>query len=282
MTMLVLACFGALLALGSPGSAAFIRQSFSPLAIGSTIATLLSIVSAANTIQFINYCPYDLFYWTVGPKGSGYDGKDYEALTILANSISYHGMVNTQALGGGIALKLRDIPKYEVAPAGILQVEYNLEPSTNSIWYDLSAIDCNHVLGPESPSFCPLIGGGIKVYVPGAHEGNCPPAWCGAEGCHSVYTKHGSWKGEPTFRCDAGVDVVVEICTERPGPRTFNRNHKVPKSDDPYPKTMAGKVTKDGRCGAQSELGATCFGYGHSNCCSGTYLFSYRSQKPKS
>ncbi|KAJ4310842.1 hypothetical protein N0V94_008246 [Neodidymelliopsis sp. IMI 364377] len=121
------------------------------------------MVSAANTVKLINHCPYDLYAWTVGPAKTGYDGEDYQALTVPANSEVHHGMINSEALGGGISLKLRDLPKYEVAPAGILQVEYHLEPSTNSVWYDLSAIGCNLAHGPESPWFCPLIGGGIEV-----------------------------------------------------------------------------------------------------------------------
>ncbi|KAF1351588.1 hypothetical protein EJ07DRAFT_183742 [Lizonia empirigonia] len=87
-----------------------------------------------------NYCPYDLYFWTVGPAGSGFNSTNQEALTIPANSLTVHG-TNTEAIHGGISLKIRDLPRYQVAPAGIIQVEYNLVPSKNDIWYDLSAID---------------------------------------------------------------------------------------------------------------------------------------------
>lgn len=111
-----------------------------------------------------------------------------------------------------MALKIRDLPHYEVAPAGIVQVEYNLEPSRDALWYDLSVIDCDHSLGPGDPSFCPLVGGGIKMHIPGAEEGACPPAWCREGKCENTYERHGSWLGEPSFRCHAGVDIHVETC----------------------------------------------------------------------
>jgi hypothetical protein len=65
-----------------------------------------------------------------------------------------HNMLNTEVLGGGLSLKIRDLPYYAVAPAGIIQVEYHLEPSTGAMWYDLSAVDCNHSVGPEDPMYC--------------------------------------------------------------------------------------------------------------------------------
>jgi hypothetical protein len=30
-----------------------------------------SLVSAINTVNFVNHCPYDLWYWVVGPATSG-------------------------------------------------------------------------------------------------------------------------------------------------------------------------------------------------------------------
>jgi hypothetical protein len=37
------------------------------IAIGVALA---ASATAANTVKFINRCPYDVFYWTVGPAGS--------------------------------------------------------------------------------------------------------------------------------------------------------------------------------------------------------------------
>ncbi|KZM27052.1 chitin binding [Ascochyta rabiei] len=238
------------------------------LVVNLAIVTLPGLVSAANNIKMINRCPYDIYSWSVGPVGSGFNGHDHEALTIPANSVTVHGMINTEAIGSGIALKFRDLSKYEVAPAGIIQVEYNLEPSKNNLWYDLSAIDCDRAAGPESPSFCPLVGGGMKLYVAEADEAKCPPAWCGADGCHNTYTRRGSWKGEPTFRCNVGVDIIIEMCTERAGARTFNGNTEPEHAVDSNPDVKAGGTTQNGVCGARDPFGATCFGYTHGNCCS--------------
>ncbi|UPX14516.1 uncharacterized protein EKO05_0004995 [Ascochyta rabiei] len=265
--MLVLAFLGALMAHVSLGSAALTMRSVS-LVVNLAIVTLPGLVSAANNIKMINRCPYDIYSWSVGPVGSGFNGHDHEALTIPANSVTVHGMINTEAIGSGIALKFRDLSKYEVAPAGIIQVEYNLEPSKNNLWYDLSAIDCDRAAGPESPSFCPLVGGGMKLYVAEADEAKCPPAWCGADGCHNTYTRRGSWKGEPTFRCNVGVDIIIEMCTERAGARTFNGNTEPEHAVDSNPDVKAGGTTQNGVCGARDPFGATCFGYTHGNCCS--------------
>ncbi|KAJ4333630.1 hypothetical protein N0V87_007480 [Didymella glomerata] len=231
-------------------------------------AVFSTVVSAEKNIKIINHCPYDVYSWAVGPAGSGWEGKDYQAVTILANTVTYQGMANCERTKGGISVKLRDLPHYEVAPAGIIQVEYNLVPSQNHLWYDLSAIDCNHNVGPEHPSFCPLIGGGMKVYVENADQGKCPPAWCDADGqCHNTYKEHGSWQGEPSFRCDAGKDIVVEFCTARAGPRTFNGYNKL-GHHEPQPDKKPGNPTTNGVCGAKTPDGATCYGYAHGDCCS--------------
>lgn len=242
-------------------------QSISRIA-GLAIAVLPAFTSAANNVKMINHCPYDVFSWAVGPAGSGFRGQDDEALTLPANSVVYQGMVNTEAIGGGIAFKIRDLPKYQIAPAGIIQVEYSLVPSTNNIWYDLSAIDCEKNAGPEDPTFCPLIGSGMKVFVADADTKECPPAWCGSEGCVNTYTERGTWEGEPTFKCDAGVDVVVELCTERAGPRTFFGRTDSDHPVEPYSEPKSEEATQDGICGAQSPSGSACFGYAHGNCCS--------------
>ena len=65
-----------------------------------------------------------------------------------------HEMRNTEALGGGLSLKTRDLDRYAVAPAGIIQVEYHLEPSKGFMWYDLSAVDCDLTAGPENAMYC--------------------------------------------------------------------------------------------------------------------------------
>ncbi|KAF2633840.1 carbohydrate-binding module family 18 protein, partial [Macroventuria anomochaeta] len=239
------------------------------LVVCPAVAILSGLVSAANNIKFVNHCPYDVYSWTVGPVKSGYTGNDHEAVTIPANSVTIQGMVNGEAIGGGIFLKLRDLPEYQVAPTGNIQVEYNIEPSQNHVSYDLSAIDCDHSVGPENPSFCPLIGSGMKIHVEHANKGRCPPASCGADGvCHHTYKEHGFWEDEHNFRCDAGTDIVVEFCTEKAGPRTFNGHMEPGHPAEPQPDTKPGQQTTNGVCGKETPDEATCFGYAHGNCCS--------------
>ena len=238
------------------------------LALLIAFIALISSGLTANTIKLVNHCPYDVYSWTVGPAGSRYAGLDRDAVTVPANSVAVHSMVNSETIGGGIALKLRDLPKYQVAPAGIIQVEYNLELSKNNLWYDLSTIDCVHSAGPESPSFCPLFRSGMKIHIESADYGMCPPVWCSTDGCHNTYKKPGFWNGEPTFKCDAGTDIVVEFCTERAGPRTFNGHSEPGHLVGPQSITKPGHPTTNGVCGAQVPNGATCFGFAHGNCCS--------------
>ncbi|KAL1656312.1 hypothetical protein SLS61_000774 [Didymella pomorum] len=195
------------------------------------MATIFSaVVSAEKNIKFINHCPYDVYSWSVGPTGSGWQVKDHQAVTIPANTVTYQGMVNCEATNGGISVKLRDLPHHEVAPAGIIQVEYNLVPGQNHLWYDLSAIDCDHSVGPEHASFCPLIGSGMKV-------------------------------------CDAGKDIVVESCTACAGPRTFDKYNET-GHHEPQPDKKPGNPTTNGVCGAKTSDRATCYGYAHGDCCS--------------
>jgi hypothetical protein len=40
------------------------------IAIIAVGAALVASATAINAIKFINRCPYDVFYWTVGPVGS--------------------------------------------------------------------------------------------------------------------------------------------------------------------------------------------------------------------
>lgn len=197
-----------------------------------TISFILAIFSfalsatAANTIKFINHCPYDIWYWTVGPApaacnaahptclqmATALQGLDSERINIPGLGSAIHGLINTELLDAGLSLKIRDVPRYQVAPAGIVQVEYHFEPSRSSVWYDLSVIDCDHTVGPEHSSFCPLVGGGVKLHIPNAEKGWCPPAWCENGECVNTYERHGSWFGEPTLECKPGVDILIETC----------------------------------------------------------------------
>lgn len=173
-------------------------------------------VSAANTVKFVNWCPHNLYFWVVSPLQAELDHA-YIAVPGNGGSI-IHDMKGV----GGVSLKIRDLPHYRVAPSGILQAEYNLEAATNSIWYDFSAIDCDKNVGPEHSSYCPFIRGGVKMYVPGADERQCPIAQClPGTGCQdNVYQQHGFWPGEPSWRCHIGYDVLFETCTHESAPQT--------------------------------------------------------------
>ena len=181
-----------------------------------------SLAAAANSIKFINHCPYDIWFWPVGPNATNLDGGDDSRIRVPGNNgTATHAMVDTKSLNAGIALKVRDLPHYQVTPAGIVQIEYNFQEASDVIWYDLSIIDCDVNAGPAQPAFCPLIGGGVKMHFPGAAAEQCPSASCSMGKCSNVYEKHGSWHNEPTFVCKTGVDVHVETCFDNVGPRTF-------------------------------------------------------------
>ncbi|KAL5114270.1 hypothetical protein ACEQ8H_007839 [Pleosporales sp. CAS-2024a] len=177
---------------------------------------------ADRFFQFINKCPYDIYYWTVGPPGSNMPHEDRDRVKVPAYGTNIYGMVNTVGWHGGVSLKIRDIPYYRVAPAGIMQVEYNLDPFGGSIWYDLSRINCIATSNYMDPMFCPLISGGIKLTLRGQPpKARCPHAHCNANGCHNVYDQHGSWLGEPTFACNLNADIVIETCVHGAGLQTF-------------------------------------------------------------
>ncbi|KAF1920876.1 hypothetical protein BDU57DRAFT_562254 [Ampelomyces quisqualis] len=219
-----------------------------------------TIVTAASMVKFVNNCPYNTWFWTVGPAGSNIFGNDHERIMVPGSGGSViHSMINTEALSGGLVLKIRDLPRYQVGQVGILQVEYHLEPSTKSFWYDFSTIDCLPGAGPENPRHCPVIEGGIKMHVPGqAIENACPPAWCANGTCHNTYQKHGSWLGEPTLRCSMNYDLVIEMCTENPGHQTH---------DDAAPKPKPVLVASpNGSCG--TGTGYTCMGSRFGESCS--------------
>jgi hypothetical protein len=242
--------------------------------VGSLAVLVLSPpVSALDSIVFTNHCPYDIFLWAVGPPGSNFVGQDNERTTIPGNHASVVlPMVNTEHLGSGMTLKLRDLPEYRVAPAGIVQVEYHFEPSTGSVWYDMSVVDCDQSRGPEQPLYCPLLDGGIKLHVSGGTRGHCPPAWCNNDGCRQVYTEHGTWPNEPTFRCNIPMDIVIETCVDGPGHRTFHGAQAVLPSVGQVPSEQTSELSIDGTCGTNSGHGSVCRGSTHGDCCSGTSL----------
>jgi hypothetical protein len=191
-------------------------------------------------------------------------------------------MVNSEAIGGGLSIKMRDLPHYRVAPAGIVQVEYNLQLSQNSLWYDLSAIDCDMSAGPENPARCPLVDGGIEIYVPGRRGRKCKKASCMSNMCKDTYTEHGSWHNEPTHHCEAGADLVVETCTHNPGQQTHDdkmphvESHPVPEPHPLVPVSASKQISRDGTCGSKTNY--TCTGSRWGDCCS-SYGFCGRSEK---
>ncbi|KAF1947793.1 hypothetical protein EJ02DRAFT_5010 [Clathrospora elynae] len=219
---------------------------------GLCLLAFASLAAATNSVKFINKCPYPIYFWTVGPGGSKIPAEDHDRNEVPADSTVVHEMLNTEYLGGGMSIKIRDFPWYQVAPAGIIQVEYNLEPSRGAMWYDLSAIDCDRSVGPNHPLFCPLIGGGMSLYVPGTEEGACPPAWCANGHCVNTYEEHGSWYGEPSSMCWAGADIHVETCTHEVGPHTFQGQELT--------------TSTDGTCARST--GYTCAGSIFGDCCS--------------
>lgn len=224
------------------------------------ILALVSFSSAANTVKFINHCPYDVYSWTVGPASSGFTGEDSEAVTIPANTVTTQDMLSSNMIGGGIALKLRDVPEYRIAPAGIIEVGYNLSPHKNSLSYGVSAINCDRKAGPEDPSFCPLMRGGIEVNVEALGHARCSSASCGADGCSNTLKE--------SEACNAASDISIGFCTERVGPRTFNGALKPGYPAEIESVAKPGHKTTDGACGVESPMGATCFGFTHGNCCS--------------
>jgi hypothetical protein len=225
-------------------------------------------------------------------------GEDDERIMVPSNSGSIvHNMVNTEQFGGGLAIKIRDLPHYRVAPAGIVQVEYNLEPSKNHLWYDLSAIDCDSSVGPENPRFCPLVDGGIKLYAPNQTDAaECPEASCVDGVCYDAYTAHGSWHNEPTFRCRAGADLLVETCFKSAGRKTVDTiapdSDNLPSSQPistppPQPTSLPPPepentepygpliISPNGSCGDSTEY--TCKGSRWGDCCS-QYGFCGKSE----
>ncbi|KAF2852429.1 carbohydrate-binding module family 18 protein [Plenodomus tracheiphilus IPT5] len=236
--------------------------------------SLMAFNVVAENIQFINHCNYPFYVFEVG---EGFAGEDHEGITVPAGGTVYHPIRNTEGMEGGISLKIRDLPEYRVAPAGILQAEYNFHPdSTGKLWYDLSLVDCSPAAKPTDPHFCPLTQGGVKMFVPGYEKDGCLPASCSAQGCNDAYLEPGPTLGDPTLSCHAGVDIQFETCLDSNGLVTILDDEPEvsppgasPSSQGPKPKPSglgSPKVSPNGICGAES--GYTCAGSALGQCCS--------------
>ncbi|KAF2650258.1 hypothetical protein K491DRAFT_683136 [Lophiostoma macrostomum CBS 122681] len=190
----------------------------------AAFASFSHSVSATNLVKFINHCQYDLFYWPVGsPAAHGPPPEDADYIRVPAQSQGTHQMLDTST-GGGISLKIRDLPYYSAAH-GILQAEYNVVPD-GRVYYDLSLVNCNKLDDPTDHTFCPFASGGVWMYSDVAesqeHGLDCLPAHCTlfTDRCMATYWSHGAWSGEPTLQCPAGRDYYVETCTDNPGKRS--------------------------------------------------------------
>ncbi|KAI4693450.1 uncharacterized protein J4E88_001822 [Alternaria novae-zelandiae] len=251
------------------------------------LATLLSVTflgTSAKYVKFINHCPYNVYFWAVGPPASHIDGGDSFRSMVPGNGGSViHPMVDTERFGGGLSLKIRDLDYYTPGPAGILQVEYNLEESKGKMWYDLSAVDCDLHAGPANPRYCPLIRGGVKLYInPVPNKKDCPYAYCNEEKCVNTYLSPGGFANEPSLMCWAGADIFVETCTDGPGVQTFFG--KKPQTGDTVHQAIPAPVVQppvvqppviapngmiispNGQCG--DTTGFTCNGSPKGPCCS--------------
>ncbi|KAF2871882.1 hypothetical protein BDV95DRAFT_667760 [Massariosphaeria phaeospora] len=193
------------------------------------LITFFSLASA-STVKLINHCPHDLYFWVVG--GEHVPDRQWNMVPGNGGSV-IHSMLE----GRGMSLKIRDVPQYEVAPAGILQLEYNFAPQTKSLWYDLSLIDCYINHNPYDPEYCPFVDGGIRLYTNGPSE-RCPTASCIGEECVNTYQNHGTWIGEPTLRCDSDFEVFFETCTHGSAPQTFIGEYTPPLPLPPSPPSM--------------------------------------------
>ena len=70
--------------------------------------TTAGSITAGNTTQYANRCPYLRYAWTGGPSAPAY------TTTVLPPT-------NGEGLRGGTPPKLRDHARYRVAPAGAIQ-----------------------------------------------------------------------------------------------------------------------------------------------------------------
>ncbi|KAF2828608.1 hypothetical protein CC86DRAFT_346982 [Ophiobolus disseminans] len=238
------------------------------VAVGA-ILVLPALVSAAH-VEFVNKCHYSFWFWPVGP-GDRPSHSDNAAIEVLGNGMTtYHVMENTELLHGGLVLKIRDVPSYQQAPAGIVQVEYYTAHSNQDLWYDLSAINCDDKAGPENPMYCPLLEGGVSLTVIDAITGApCQDAYCTKYGCHDTYMDHGFWEGEPSFKCSLGSNIKVETCTHGQARKTLEDGEE-PEPEPVYEVSPQGSppvsISPDQRCGA--KFGSTCKGSLWGQCCS--------------
>lgn len=187
----------------------------------AVLSLFVSIVSAAHTLKVVNYCSHNLYFWTIGPSMLGKQETNDFYTVVPGNGGS---VIHDMEPYASVSIKIRDRPHYVPAPKGILQAEYWWEPDTSSIWYDFSAIDCGRFLGPDDPWWCPFLPGGVRMSVPDADTKLCPVAECqSGANCEDTYTytKPGSWKGEPTLRCDHNYDVIFETCVAAYSPQTI-------------------------------------------------------------
>lgn len=171
------------------------------------ISFLSLVVYATDKLIITNGCSYDAWGWTVAP---GYPGEDWDRIRIPGNgTTTILDMTTTTA---GVSFKIRDLPRYRVAPAGVLQVEYNLHRKVKSLYYDFSVINCNLDAGPKDAMHCPLFHSGVDVYPKGNAEGHCLSSSCRGKDCERTYKDHGSWPNEPTLHCYGEPDIVVNLC----------------------------------------------------------------------
>lgn len=183
------------------------------------LAAFTPLVSATDTLTIINHCTYPLWFWTVRPVEAT---PDEESTYVAPNGGRFVHYLETHPTGSGLVLKMRDLPYYATAPAGIVQVEYNKKPDLT--WYDLSYIDCSKELDYTNPYYCPFAAGGVRMYH-NSQSNLCPTIHCQIPGnCDKTYLRHGSWKGEPSWACAAGTDFFVETCVDGPGAQTVDPN----------------------------------------------------------
>jgi hypothetical protein len=177
-------------------------------------------VTAVPTVELINHCSHDLYFWYVGQamKGRTETNDRYTVVPPLGGSAIVEMQPND-----GASLKIRDRPHYVPAPKGIIAVEFNWNTSQSAIWYDLSGIDCNIRADPSDPYWCPFFSGGAKIWLPGADikHFSAPECTTGTD-CEAsgTYMKHGFWLDEPTFRVDDTYNTIFEACIYKDSPRT--------------------------------------------------------------
>ena len=193
------------------------------------------VVVGENRVIWHNHCDYDLYFWIVG-KGT-FERDDFHT-RVPARSQFVDDM---KEFWSGTAIKIRDLPYYTVAPAGILQLEYFLDYGQNKIFYDSSIINCDINAGPQSPSYCPFVHGGVSLFIPQKREPlfGCRDAYCRLGGkCNETYLRPGGWVGEPSLSCGLGIDIVFETCVEMSAERTWENGkpgHLIPPVPAPAP-----------------------------------------------